>query len=91
LNDKAKTILEKYKDCKGKQLLPFISEQKHPDEYFNHRYWLFIKKPLALLLFNRYNYVRTISFYAHSSGRSHIETNTPKEKYFAKRDCEKIG
>jgi integrase len=31
LNDKAKAILEKYKDCEGKKLLPFISEQKYND------------------------------------------------------------
>jgi hypothetical protein len=31
LNDKAKTILEKYKDCESKKLLPFISEQKCND------------------------------------------------------------
>ena len=31
LNDKAKAILEKYKDCEGNQLLPFISEQKYND------------------------------------------------------------
>jgi integrase len=31
LNDKAKAILEKYKDCEDKRLLPFISEQKYND------------------------------------------------------------
>jgi len=31
LNDKAKAILEKYKDCDGNKLLPFISEQKYND------------------------------------------------------------
>jgi integrase len=31
LNDKAKAILEKYKDCESKKLLPFISEQKYND------------------------------------------------------------
>lgn len=31
LNDKAKTILEKYKDHDGDKLLPFISEQKYND------------------------------------------------------------
>ena len=29
LNDTAKAILEKYKDCEGDRLLPFISEQKY--------------------------------------------------------------
>ncbi|WP_372483448.1 site-specific integrase [Elizabethkingia anophelis] len=31
LNDKAKVILDKYKDYEGKKLLPFISEQKYND------------------------------------------------------------
>ncbi len=31
LNDKAKAILEKYKDHEGNKLLPFISEQKYND------------------------------------------------------------
>jgi integrase len=31
LNDKAKAILDKYKDCEGYKLLPFISEQKYND------------------------------------------------------------
>lgn len=31
LNDKAKSILEKYKDCEGNKLFPFISEQKYND------------------------------------------------------------
>jgi integrase len=31
LNDKAKTILEKYKDYTGDKILPFISEQKYND------------------------------------------------------------
>jgi integrase len=31
LNDKAKSILEKYKDHEGNKLLPFISEQKYND------------------------------------------------------------
>jgi integrase len=31
LNDKAKVILEKYKDCEEIKLLPFISEQKYND------------------------------------------------------------
>ena len=31
LNDKAKAILEKYKDHDGDKLLPFISEQKYND------------------------------------------------------------
>jgi integrase len=31
LNEKAKAILEKYKDCEDKKLLPFISEQKYND------------------------------------------------------------
>jgi integrase len=31
LNDKAKVILEKYKNCEGIKLLPFISEQKYND------------------------------------------------------------
>jgi integrase len=31
LNDKAKAVLEKYKDCEGNKLLPFISEQKYND------------------------------------------------------------
>ena len=44
LNDKAKTILEKYKDCEGKQLLPFISEQKYNDV---------IKKAFKLAEINR--------------------------------------
>ena len=29
LNDTAKAILEKYKECEGDRLLPFISEQKY--------------------------------------------------------------
>ena len=44
LNDKAKMILEKYKDHEGKQMLPFISEQKYNDA---------IKKAFKLADINR--------------------------------------
>ncbi|MDH6313910.1 integrase [Parabacteroides sp. PFB2-10] len=44
LNDKAKAILEKYKDHEGNKLLPFISEQKYNDA---------IKKAFELAEVNR--------------------------------------
>ncbi|WP_026627206.1 site-specific integrase [Dysgonomonas capnocytophagoides] len=44
LNDKAKLILEKYKDCESNKLLPFISEQKYNDA---------IKKAFELAEINR--------------------------------------
>ncbi|MDH6306416.1 integrase [Parabacteroides sp. PF5-5] len=44
LNDKAKAILEKYKDHEGSKLLPFISEQKYNDA---------IKKAFELAEVNR--------------------------------------
>lgn len=44
LNDKAKAILEKYKDHEGNRLLPFISEQKYNDA---------IKKAFELAEINR--------------------------------------
>ena len=44
LNDKAKAILEKHKDCEGNKLLPFISEQKYNDA---------IKKAFELAEVNR--------------------------------------
>lgn len=44
LNDKAKAILEKYKDHEGRKLLPFISEQKYNDA---------IKKAFELAEVNR--------------------------------------
>lgn len=44
LNDKAKAILEKYKDHEGNRLLPFISEQKYNDA---------IKKAFELAEVNR--------------------------------------
>ena len=44
LNDKAKAILDKYKDLEGDKLLPFISEQKYNDA---------IKKAFELAEINR--------------------------------------
>ncbi len=44
LNDKAKAILDKYKDVEGNKLLPFISEQKYNDA---------IKKAFELAKLNR--------------------------------------